>query len=495
MRACPRCFSSLLLVFAFLAGAAGACSSDDSPYDDKVGDDPTRKPQSGTRLKAGYLVGEDGTRVFQGWFDSGRNEYCRIARGESGGYRCFPSTNPAVFRDARCREPLGDHLDCAHKYTGVVRGDVRCENETLAIYAEGDPVTSDRHYEWYSELCQGPFDTNPSGAYVSTTGRVPDADFVGGTAESIRPDLRLGPRVVRFDDGAVAPFELTDARWDRRCVRFSTDSGSRCLPENAVYLGLSGPYFADSACSVPVAHANAPACLRPSVAIAVHAEMGCLRVQGVFALGERIDSRTVYSGEACTTNMPLPGHFYTLGAPIDLAEFPEIVEIEQGTARIRVRSYATSDGVPISHLGQRLYDSVLQVDCRVATAGDGVLRCLPLMGPFVADGDSENQWFADPECRQPLARHSPRGGCDGGAPLMAARGSQKRCASAPSMPQGAAELEPGHWDIFKLGRRYDGQVYVRSGHGCAVRMQPKDDEFYELEQNLEPRMFVAFRNE
>ena len=101
----PGQSSGWWVVALALAGAA-ACS-----------DGPASMPatasiwdaHSGSRLEARYLKGEDGTRVFDGWFDRARGEPCQIRRGEAGRYSCFPEANPAVFLDDRCRQAAGEH--------------------------------------------------------------------------------------------------------------------------------------------------------------------------------------------------------------------------------------------------------------------------------------------------------------------------------------------------------------------------------------------------
>jgi hypothetical protein len=61
--------------------------------------------ESGTRLKARWYVGEDGSRqpTFQ-WFDSARNEDCTFQMAADGVLRCIPGGYPQVsyFSDDAC---------------------------------------------------------------------------------------------------------------------------------------------------------------------------------------------------------------------------------------------------------------------------------------------------------------------------------------------------------------------------------------------------------
>jgi hypothetical protein len=453
------------------------------------------QPTSGTRLKARTLVGEDGSRVFEGWFDQQRGEYCRVARGENGRFYCFPYANPAFFRDARCREPVGLHGSCSFRYTGVTRGDSRCGNDTLALWEEGEPLAPASGYGLTNDSCVGPAPP-PGGRTVATTARLAETALVGGLADLPRPDLLLASRVIRFEDGARAPFELVDARWNRRCTRVETTAGTRCMPENAVFVGLSGPYFSESSCAVSVAYSDAPACLAPTVALMADTSSGCARVTGVFSVGGRIDSRTVYTGADCRADQSMPGHFYLLGDAIDLHVFPELTLKERGTGRIRVRTYAASDGVPIPHMGEHLYDSMLGMECRVAPAGDGVLRCLPLAGPSLQDADRDDTPFADADCARPLARYDARASCGGPAPApppMVARGSQRQCPAQGAPGRGSLEdLAPGRWDIFQLGQRHEGPVYFKIAGACQAGTAQGGD-LYQLDRAVDPKLFVAFR--
>lgn len=62
---------------------------------------------SGTRLKARYWVGDDGSKQFAGWFDSERNEQCSFRTAEDGDIRCQPvaEATGGVYFAAGCTTP------------------------------------------------------------------------------------------------------------------------------------------------------------------------------------------------------------------------------------------------------------------------------------------------------------------------------------------------------------------------------------------------------
>jgi hypothetical protein len=457
----------------------------------------TWEPVSGTRLSARFLLGDDGLRVFDGWFDTLRGEPCRVARGQGGRYYCFPAANPSVFRDARCQQPLGQHLECAFRYTGVARGDRRCANDALTLWEEGEALTLPSRYRLANDFCTGP-DTSEGGSFVGLIGRVAESALVVGDSSLTRASLRLGPRVIRFQDGSTAPFEMYDNSQNRACVRVETARGLRCLPESAIYVGPTGPYYADRTCSERVAHVEGPSCLRPAVALVTEVVNGCMRVREAYRPGMRLDPREVYSGADCQAGQIMSGHYYQLGERIDLNTFPELRLRETGSGRIRLRTYSAGDDVGIAPLGQHLYDSQLGLECKVAVAADGVLRCLPLAGPALIEGEASAAAFADAGCRRPLARYNAAGSCQGAMPAMAgvARASQKRCLdSAATGPGSRDDRRPGRWDIYRLGRRHEGELFFHLGGACQPGAAATGDEFYEMEEPLAPETFAALREE
>lgn len=71
----------------------------------------------GTRLRARYLAGSDGTHQFAGeWFDSERGEICVFALSTNGDMRCFPSdvraTVPTnIYADAACTQRVATEIN------------------------------------------------------------------------------------------------------------------------------------------------------------------------------------------------------------------------------------------------------------------------------------------------------------------------------------------------------------------------------------------------
>ncbi len=66
---------------------------------------------SGTRLKAQYLAGSDGSRQWLGWYDSQRGEACGFGVAEDGVTRCLPGSSGGYvtgtsFADPGCTQEV-----------------------------------------------------------------------------------------------------------------------------------------------------------------------------------------------------------------------------------------------------------------------------------------------------------------------------------------------------------------------------------------------------
>lgn len=73
------------------------------------GDDATAS-RSGTRIKLRYMTTPDGAKIFQGVFDTQRNEECYFGTAADGQTRCLPTGivfayAAGYFADASCTQP------------------------------------------------------------------------------------------------------------------------------------------------------------------------------------------------------------------------------------------------------------------------------------------------------------------------------------------------------------------------------------------------------
>lgn len=138
----------------------------------------------GARLKARYIVGEDGSRERSGdWLDTETEEPCRWAKATDGELRCLPGEpeseySPASqirYLDSACAQPI------LLAYSADVPGYI------TSFYQSGDPVyikvgAALMPANVYSLAADGtcvPFN-NPGNYHWYTVDIVPPSDFVAG---------------------------------------------------------------------------------------------------------------------------------------------------------------------------------------------------------------------------------------------------------------------------------------------------------------------------
>jgi hypothetical protein len=104
-------------------------------------------PQSGSRLRAIYVVGSDGSREFRGWHDAQRNEDCSFTNASDGSMRCMPvagGSGGLYYSDASCTVPIfliPPASNCggrpSSKYGSAVKG---CGFELFALTPAATPA-------------------------------------------------------------------------------------------------------------------------------------------------------------------------------------------------------------------------------------------------------------------------------------------------------------------------------------------------------------------
>lgn len=116
--------------------------------------------ESGTRLRAKYLQGSDGSRNFLRWYDSERKEDCYFAGASDGATRCLPifglASLGSYFSDSGCVDMLAlrSHSDCsAPRY--AQRSTLACNagSVTYDLFTVGAPITSGSVYKGTPGAC------------------------------------------------------------------------------------------------------------------------------------------------------------------------------------------------------------------------------------------------------------------------------------------------------------------------------------------------------
>jgi hypothetical protein len=252
------------------SGAGGADTGDDAVIDIPAA-------QSGSRLRAEFLVTPNGDQVFQGFYDSERGESCAL-RFTSDGQYCLPldvATTRADVRDGRLLD-FRQYSD-ANCERPIYWAAAECENKhepryvvsTVERYVEHSGPGSfcvDRDWE-IRELGaiirpQLVYYRDAAGECLSTTSRsgeeffeesepLPREAFVAVHEEVRAMPSRLRARELVGSDGARQLLGWFDAERHEPCAfALAADLTPRCLPSFQAY----GGFFSDADCSVPAAH-------------------------------------------------------------------------------------------------------------------------------------------------------------------------------------------------------------------------------------------------
>ncbi len=148
--------------------------------------------ESGSRIKAKWLVGDDGSRQHQGWYDSQREEDCSWSAGTDGSRRCLPGGAGVSghFTDSACTARI------------FAVTTANCTNLGLNYIAQSDcsavfPYSYEIHtlssvpltpgtavYSMSGENCVGAVIPDNVYAYHSSTGVIPPSSFARGTVQT-----------------------------------------------------------------------------------------------------------------------------------------------------------------------------------------------------------------------------------------------------------------------------------------------------------------------
>jgi hypothetical protein len=177
-----------------------------------------------------------------------------------------------------------------------------------------------------------------------------DDDGAGGAGGRGSIDARLVVQIWDAGDGAVMPRGWHDRELDVDCeFSLAADGRHRCLPTGERVAGQRDvEVFADASCSVPAA--PRPACAPPLAYVrrAPREMPTCsdLAAEPVFAVGDVLDTTTVYVREGGCT--PVPGEadalVYEVGDEVPPSEFVGADLAPQGAGRLATYALVADDG-------------------------------------------------------------------------------------------------------------------------------------------------------
>jgi hypothetical protein len=409
----------LLAGAAFLAACGSpagssldAAAADAAPPPDLAPDFPPMSVQathppfvSGTRLKAQYILGEDGTRDDQGLWDSTLNEHCDVRRAEDDKSRCLPfAVAVDRYMDAQCTEPVVALAprQCPTPHAWEVLPPLDGRNARLRMHERGAQITVAVAY-WKGTTGgadAGGCEPVPieEGQTFWKLGPAIDAGTFVEVVEEQRlegADRRIAAAYRVFADGARQRQGPFDARLGGECsFAPASDGAQRCFPYGAGVVTFAGYEYADASCTVPVTAAI------PPDERAAFAVVGG-RDTRLYRTGERYQGPAfTREGSGCVpSRRSQPDGWvryrYSLADEVPAAELGRMEPWPTGD---RLKDWATIlvEGALFPH--QRLVigfqDTALSQDCEFHTTSDGSVRCLPQA--------TRPLYFADATCTRPV---------------------------------------------------------------------------------------------
>jgi hypothetical protein len=330
--------------------------------------------RSGTALKARWLVGEGGARVFDG-FSYGEFP-CSFSWVEGRTVcnpgvlqRARPLFDSFFYADERCSEPLLPKGPGSH--TQFVHG--TCPLAIAVFEPEPTPAEYTTVYQGDGQRCwQVPEAETPPGLYRGTdiTAKVAGGRLVRGPARD-----GWAPLFAEGDDGArafVAWIRVRDGAFCSFGLEDAVQGKGRCLP----YALSTGEAFADARCTSPVASSGFPApCDRP---VFIRGQSSACDDGTLHEAGARLmESFHRGAGGTCVGGRSSAAAF-DLGPAVARETFPA------GTLRVvagpgRLRPLAIDGPLGLTPVEQAFWDRQLETVCRAGSEGGEVRkRCEPL---------------------------------------------------------------------------------------------------------------------
>lgn len=156
----------------------------DAKADTPPAPDATQLFTSGTRLKAKYQQGEDGSRQFIGWYDSKLKEDCWFVQTKDG-LRCLPglySSSTMFFLDANCTHAIAmkqNNCSASQFYASAASPAGSCQ-PVYTVGKYGAAITSLPDLIYYGEPgnCKGTASKPYAGKSFYEVVEVPNSEFV-----------------------------------------------------------------------------------------------------------------------------------------------------------------------------------------------------------------------------------------------------------------------------------------------------------------------------
>jgi hypothetical protein len=183
-------------VYAIIAACSsgGGFNGNDAGKDGKgpVPDALADVSQSGSRLKAQYYAGADGSRAYAGMYDTTLKTPCAFATAADGSSRCLPAGAGSIaatdtFSDSSCTQPIyAAPMGCTQAPSFISTVSASCSGAaTFHVYPKGSVYTPGANvYVKAGNACNMISTTGSTAYFVSTGSEMPSSMFVQGTLTS-----------------------------------------------------------------------------------------------------------------------------------------------------------------------------------------------------------------------------------------------------------------------------------------------------------------------
>jgi hypothetical protein len=365
--------------FAAVASACAACGGGDDDDGDVFV--PADTAQSGTRLKLGWFVLDDGLRTWSMKLrDSLLDLPCSPRMWRDGKLRCSPeSAGAVVFRDDDCTQPF---MQGEGPY--AITSEPGCDdNELDRVYyaAAGDSMTIPTAYGGEPGNCRELPPPPPFGRWIGRAAEEREPSEFVELRHVYQGDGRVQIETLSSTDGLLLPVQPYDTQLDAACRNFdrlfNTNAMQDVTSMPCVLDAFEARDYSDPTCETPAAVLRDGTC--PAPAIVTHDEGGPCRPY--FAVDDTPEP-TAFANivNSCMPLDPIEGAvIYGGSEQLDIVTFSRAVESSAG--RMQLIYVNGPDAARDARIRERdvFYDAALDTECVLTLRDFNDWVCVPVL--------------------------------------------------------------------------------------------------------------------
>ncbi len=457
---------------------AGSCDAGPTVPSDTI---------SGDRLKATWLVTDDGDRFFDKWTDSTLGVRCIFVNDSNGEPRCMPYFGATVlYTAAGCSGTDAIAIEqtlCGATSAWAVQQLAACPSPVRHMFPTTGTISAPAQY-WLKVddgTCGGPFTADPTKTYYSVGPETAPDTFVHETPTTLHTGTRYTANALVGDDGSQYPTGLYDTQLDTPCGPIlSADGTLRCMTGG--FQASTGLFFSDATCMTPLVQEPPGSCggTDPKFATKYSPNESCVEQPiHIFNVGERVTDPTLYgvSTGNCSTVSTSPAEYFELGSEVDAGTFGPATRSFPQTCHRIAQAIQSAGGVSYAEQGG-FYDNVEKANCQFDLGTDGRSYCFPVDGESPRDHNTMAQgmtFYTDGACTQAVELGL----------------WQEPCYVLP----------PPHWiyersnacppvvKAYEVGAAVTTTVYEFNGFSCSGLTPTANTQLYRLGAEVSPTKF------